>query len=490
MSPLAVERQYDFSGGLNSHASPTTVGDNDITNCQNVFYDLDGALVARDGITKVLTNAIGANAITSQTRYYKNDGTTRHHVFFYNQTMYRVNSASQTSIDATAYTAGSVFTFVTFNNVLYWCNGVEAPREWDGTTNAAMSGSPPTAKYYTGSTTARRLFAAGDTSNPYRLYFSALGNPEDWTTANDAGFIDVVTDDGEPIMGIKEINGVLAIFKKSSTHILSGADPQSFTLRQVNSEVGCIAPYSIAASDRELFFLSNKQDFYGFNGTVLRNISKKITTTIASMVQAQLVNCQAQTYRNRYIAAVTSTGTTNDTLLDYNYIISKEGAWTKHSGISVASMTTFHGENGELYTGDYAGNLHQFNSGTTDNGTAIVAWADTPWHYGKEPERRKKYKRTYVVAEPTGSYDLRVYPSFDGIKNTTSYQSVSLAGSGDLFDSTFVFDSSEFGSSDQPFKTFNVSTFGQGRSVLLRFYSTGKFRLYGYSSIQRKKYLR
>lgn len=108
-----------------------------------------------------------------------------------------------------------------------------------------------------------RLFVAGDSANPDRLYYSASELPFAFGTAG--GFIDIFLGDGDP-------EGITAIFpslnvselyvaKRSAIYkiITSDLTPSNWSVIPVSRSVGCVAHNSVAAIDQgDIFFASDR----------------------------------------------------------------------------------------------------------------------------------------------------------------------------------------------------------------------------------------
>src|SRR5690606_34258278 len=122
-------------------------------------------------------------------------------------------------------------------------NGVDPVKRYDGTAIHDLANAPAGAKYIT--THSNRVYCAVDNY----IRFSALNKPEDWTTANDAGEIQVNTTDGESISGLGAGIGHLTVFKPSSLFELYGKGPQSYSLEQIATDLGAINNKSIVSYD-------------------------------------------------------------------------------------------------------------------------------------------------------------------------------------------------------------------------------------------------
>lgn len=495
--PVTAERRYGFGGGLDSQTNPAALRDDELSNVRNWGFDLTGALVTRGGQARVSSTPASATKVTSLFRHYKRDAS-KYTIFFRNQTMYYQTGVDGTAIDSNAFTATTDFSFATFNDILYYTNGTDTVSSQTmrkaatigSNTATAPSGSPATkCKYLLASTKMRRLIAAGSSTIGERLYGSALGNGEDWTTSNDAFSIDIVTDDGEGITGICEIAAGILIFKSSSVHLLTGSDPQTVAVQPISTDVGCTSPRSIAANRTSAFFLCNGR-VYQTDGAKVFDVSKKIVPTIAAMTS--LANAQGIIYKNQYrLYATPSGGTTNTRCLVYYYdqpTADGRRPWTHFDSMSVSAAAILTGDNGELYTGDYAGYINQQDSGTTDFGTGITAYFDTKWDHFKEPERVKKFKTLWVDAEPSGSYNLSVYVSYDGSQNTTVPNTISLTPGSTLW-GAFTWGTGTWGGAASFFFD-DVILVGTARSILFRFQVTSPAKIYGYTVTLRRKKIR
>lgn len=117
------------------------------------------------------------------------------------------------------------------------------------------------------------LFWGGDKNNPCRLYFSNLGDPTTYPSAN---FIDVPDPfDGDPIMGLAILYGNLIVFKRFSLYILQGSPPNNLILSKLNSSVGCVDPASVGQIDNLVYFVSDK-GLYAANLFNVRQVCYKV----------------------------------------------------------------------------------------------------------------------------------------------------------------------------------------------------------------------
>lgn len=117
--------------------------------------------------------------------------------------------------------------FSTFGDLLIIGNST-APKSWDGTTFQDLAGTPP--NFGASIAHAGRHWAIRNNTSPSRLYYSAVGNPEDWVGAG-SGSIDIDPGDGDVINAILSWKKELWVFKgdsKLSIHRITGTSPSDF----------------------------------------------------------------------------------------------------------------------------------------------------------------------------------------------------------------------------------------------------------------------
>lgn len=490
----SVHRQYDYSGGVNTTDTDDSILPNQFAGGQNLRFAGRG-LKQRLGQTKLNTNAVsGAGKVASLFRFYKDDGTTRFTVGNSGTALYSW-AASPSAITRTSgtWTSGASLGGAVMNNSLFLMDGTSNPQKWTGTGSTTdMAGTPPTnANLLIAHPTSNRLF----TLSGKTLTWSALGNPEDWTTANDAGFALIPFSEGENGKAmLPTAQGTLLIFSNSSTHTLTGTSLQDFARRELDPAIGCRAPRSLAAGDGGVFFLAQNSRVYFNNGTKNIYIGREIQGTLDAGSVGDYPNAVGWVEGTRYHLSFASTSGNNDSELVYDWSVAgtNKKAWLPaDKSKAIASVAVDDGLNQQVYTGDYAGFVQQQDVGTTDNGTAIASYIDTKFDSYDEPERRKKTKRTYVKFVPSGAYNMAVSVAKDG-GSLLQQGLVTLAVGGAVLDSvSYGLDSLttalDGGKTEQ---VTRVSAIKNARSIKHRFAVSGPFRFLGYSTILIKKTLK
>lgn len=76
-----------------------------------------------------------------------------------------------------------------------------------------------------------RMFVGGSSTNPARLYFSAIGDPDNFTIATD--YLDIGGDDGEAIEDLVSVEGLLLVCKVNRLYLISGSGIESFFVNEL-----------------------------------------------------------------------------------------------------------------------------------------------------------------------------------------------------------------------------------------------------------------
>jgi len=281
------------------------------------------------------------------------------------------------------------------------------------------------------------LFGAGHPSSNTQLRWCTQGLPEKWPETN---ALEVGEKDGFAITGLRVYNNSIYIQKSDGrssgsiwilyiTDAVGGTGTSAWNLIKSNSAYGGASNKAIASMFGDIVFLdyTGVRKFQNNNismnpqessvGTFLvDSISYEIEPNILSLNKEALDSATMQYYRNRlYLCAPDATATENDTMYIYdNSTVSGQGtqlgAWSKLTGPNVNNFVEF---NGNLYGGDYDGNIFQIAKPDLYNydGAAIDTHYWTSFIYGKEEHHDydKVWRYLFVELEAAGDYDLDIY---------------------------------------------------------------------------------
>lgn len=338
------------------------------------------------------------------------------------------DTTATVSVLASGLSTLARYIFAVQNDNLYITNGVNVMSKWDGTTYTATSpGSPPTAKY--AFVHKNLMFLAGNSTNPSRLYFSALSDPESWPALN---FIDVGKGDGDTITGLAFLLDRLIVTKQNSVWILEGDSSSTFILRRATDLAGCVDMHSIVTVNNTLGMLG-RDGYYFFDGVRMQLASEKISTTFDALNKSQLALVASEHFpsiRKVFISVPSGSMTSNDTVLVFDTL---RAAWTKYKGINAASWVTWRQFNVDhlLFGSATVGQMYDAETGYSDDGAAIACYAVTKAEDLGGTELSKYILTSEVTAkETTGTGDATVAVSFFTDLMTTETAASSAAVSG------------------------------------------------------------
>lgn len=347
--------------------------------------------------------------------------------------------------------------FKTDKDILIFGNGKDNTQVYDGSTfrdlkhdgkNSAVNSSNKAPKCSMITLHYERVWAAGDSENPDRLYFSTANtngfDPDDWTApisegeANQhGGFIDIPTFDGGKIVGLAVIFDDILVFKsngdsKGSLFKIYGTYPGNYEKIQLFSSNGAIADKSIVSANNRAYFL-NKDGIYIYDGTNVTLISDKINNFISTLNKDYLKYSVAYFYDNKYILAVPEgTSAKNNAIIEFN---TKTNAFMIIRGIGVNSFIEF--EDKLLFTND-SGKVYVYGTGDSFNGALITSYWETWINDLGTPEGLKDIEYVYFTGSGNGQVKISVITerntksSIVGLKEGTSIYRVKIKNKGRL----------------------------------------------------------
>src|SRR6266496_6497441 len=405
-------RQLDFTGGLNTKDAPYLIDASECRDCLNVVTTTRGSIKKRDGCTSFCTNFTALNAGSSQI-----------HALFgaygvptagdcliaidEDGEVYQIPSSGvATDINTAIFTGTPLDTSiiqapVATQGPIYF-NNPTAAYEWTGTGSiaawTATSGTVPTGSlmvYFK-----NRVWVSGQSANPSRVFFSDIGSPRVWPTAN---VVDFDPTDGGDITGLGVAGPYLLVFKKQKTWVIY--DPDTGANRPFSTAIGCPAQRSIVETPIGTFFLSQDKGVWLTDGKKLENISVKIIPTLNSIVGAQRKRACGGFINDHYYLSICTSGSTNNFTLDYD---TTTRSWWKHTNTSNQFAPWRPTADQELYSAIPAAARvdRVYVSGQLqDNAANFTSQWTGPWltvsgiyrrRYLQEPYRNKRIRQIHV----------------------------------------------------------------------------------------------
>jgi len=454
---IAWLRQDFFSnvGGLNDSFSPIAIADNEATDLQNVVFTTSGNWKTRPGYSKLNATTLGASVVTTGLKYYAQADGDKFLVGVFSDDKIRKMDYNGTSgpdgtwddiTGALSFAIGqdNLASFAVGQDALIIEDGLSStpPYLWDGTGNAAaLSGSPPNATIV--AFHKNMAFAAGNSAAPSTLYFSDLGDIENWTSGL-SGNVSVETNDGSIIRAIVPGYDALYIFKDTSIWRLSGDDKDNFQLQRMISGTGCNSPNCVSLVGNDFFFTSSQGDIYLYDGAVnLKLISTKIESTINNANFSRFQYVSSIVFDKDYYVSFSNTGSnTHNRILNFDTF---HLAWTKFLNINANAMAVADSGTGEemVVFGDYSGFVYKYPSGTDDAGTGISTSYTTKYFRFPEASPIKDWKLLKVFANQEDDYNLTVETKVD-FENTGTSEDINLLGSGSALWGTAIYGTSVY----------------------------------------------
>lgn len=230
-----------------------------------------------------------------------------------------------TSIKSGLSASATDYFFAQSNDQLFAVNGFDVPQYWDGTTWAAVGGSPPASKYL--AFHKNRAFFV-DKANPTKVVFSELSDYQSYLSTS---FIYApAPKSGDPITGMVVYQDNLIVFTRRTKYVLFGDDPGNFVLRQSSGKKGAVAQSAIAADSNYVYFLSD-DGVYRYNGSSDELMSDEIQTEIDNIEDKS--KCSAVVHDNYLRIYYPNTGSTvNDACIIWDTL---NNFWLRDSGTYV-----------------------------------------------------------------------------------------------------------------------------------------------------------
>lgn len=404
--------QKDYSAGMITNVNENIIPRNSVKLGMNVDFDEElGSPVSRLGTGIVDAQLVDAETVLGVHDFRDSDGSNHALLATINASggatsvVYKVG----TGTIVTGLTADLKMRFLTFLDSALMVNGTDAPRSYDGSTVITTGGAfdlanVPFAEPSLCIEFLDRVYLAGDSANPDRLYHSSLPSSGaiSWTSGN--GTVDIEPEDGGGgITAFGKVPGFLLIFKERSMKRwdFQSAFPESLVNTGTISQESVISAAGLCA-----FFSSSSRDSQGFyitNGgrpvPISHLRSKNIAKWVKAIPQSFHANVNGWGTENHFfwsIGDVTVDG------VDYTNVVIrwsvKTGEWAVRSYPSEfrawSSWVDSSGNN-TVVAGDDNGNVIEIDKPDTfvdfvEGGTKAIGYEietyEEDWDFNQEKE--------------------------------------------------------------------------------------------------------
>lgn len=267
---------------------------------------------------------------------------------------------------------------------------------WDGSSTCLVLGdaNTPFTKIFT--IHKGRIYAARDND----IKFCALNATTDWTTASDAGSIDITRAKGS-ISGLYEYNDKVIVFTEYSMHELFGTGPDNYELIDVEGDIGCISDRSLIRCGRRLYWLWY-DGIYEYDGGSPQKISQPVDTYIKTINQTYKTKCVAGAIGDFLYFSIVygSSATSNNLILKFDTRLRK---WYVEEGNFIDFVTIADKLYG-LDTAKQLWNMRDLSATAGYDSSIPIPWSfiSKPFNDGTIAEN-KTVSELYIVASLTTS---------------------------------------------------------------------------------------
>jgi len=395
--------------GINTYESPFQIKKSEFVSANNISNRILGALSVRPGSTSMYGSAaapitaINGAGVRSGTIPHLADGTTWK--YWNAGTSAYINVAT-----GLANAKAKIFEFPTqANRYTIFVNGTDK-KYWNGAGAAGDIADGPATALYT--VDDFRLYALlGST-----LYYSAAGSVTDWTTAGDAGDLDLTGMQGTGL-ALTTYNDMVLAWSDQTMHVVYGNNDSDLEPSDP-IPVGNVSDRSIVIHDNICYWMDYNR-LMGFTGGVPFEVGGLARGYFDLINYTYKQNVVAGKWgRYIYLSFPYNGSTTNNQTLEYDTTngVKKWYPWD-------VGFVNFFNMGEDLYGITAGGVIKKLQQGTADDST-VITWSATTGVWESEPLMATKVISDFYVDVylPVGStLTLSYSTTIDSNDFTTLY---------------------------------------------------------------------
>lgn len=469
-------RLFDFSGGLNTQSPVTSLKVTEALDLQNI--NLFGPVgqtgfEARLGNGAYNSSAMASGAAVHGLGYYRQSDGDEWLMAVSGDKLFKseFDGTMDDVTGAVTITSGqdNIWTHSVMNDLSIWVGGApDAPIKWNGSGNAAaLGGSPPSGNF--GIAANNRFFIGNTATNPSRIAWSILGNPEDWSGTG-SGTQDVQTNDGDTLVGAARL-GVdhLILFKQSSIHDLN-IRTSPFPLFPLFRGVGAVSKRGIVEVGGMIYFVTPEPRMKATDGTKIFDFPDTIEPVWDGLNKSRLKYIQGFYYpKLNQIWWVCSNTTSNTHNLCIVWDIERK-CWLRHTagyGMNVLTLA----KDRTAYGGAYDGKVYEQDKASTytdasESSANINAYWRSGWNDMQSMINAKiiPYADLNFSVQSSGSFEYGY--GFD-FSQDRKIETISMAVTGGLY-GVAQYGVDRYGNNTDRPKLIHMKGFGKFYQYLIR----------------------
>jgi hypothetical protein len=455
-----------------------------LTTAQNIIYELDGGPHKKPGATLLANLFSGTIAsVTGLVDYWRTGSggnPTQRRVAHYDDRVIADAGDGVFSEIIPGVTVGAVPSYCVADDLLLIADDSgNAPNSYDGTTAGALAGSPPNFAFAEWHKS--RAWAAGNPAAPSRLYYSALGDPEDWIGSG-SGSIDIEKDDGDVITGIASHKDQLVVFKgpkRGSIHLITGSSPtgdDAFARKPFMKGIGAVWQNSIFRYGDDLGFVTPQGSVHSLTVTAqygdfrLGALSASINTYLSRIVTPSAMrNTWADCDPSLSIVLITlpvngSTAANFTLMMDYRFSPPRWAYWDdQRFGCIAMAIDQADANRRKFFAGTAPGRLYKLfaSERSIAETTAITYLIETPFMNYGQPFNMKTFVGGAVGIAPKNTGDF----TFGWTRDDQAQQTATLDQGGAVGLDSFVLDTDTLGGARFVDRFFEEANGGEFRAI-------------------------
>ena len=241
-----------------------------------------------------------------------------------------------------------------------------------------------------------RLFAAGDPSAPYRLYWSAVPGDgrtiEDWLSVDGSydasgGYVEVGDGSDDSIIGLTALSNQLIVWKRYSVWRLYGDRPSTYTLERVDNESDLMSNDGVIVKyDAPYLLMPNGIYTYNSVSVVPVDNGVRYLRRFFEDLCPDVSNSRAAFWNNRlYMTCkVDADHTYDDTVIVFDIT---RNSYMIRDGFQIADIAAI---GSDIYLLTPERYVCRFEQGTSYDGEPISAyWYTQPTDFGRKMNRHQ-----------------------------------------------------------------------------------------------------